>query len=311
MRLLKILLNFGLLKLSVGRPSEIFFQDENVSVLTNDCDIVAGEIFWKADGKCYKIGQRGPCKENEILSVRSKRIPECSPTSVSIKKTVPLLSKTTAVQIESNNVTSTNPVCEGDTIAWSDGQCYQLASTGPCSTGQWLVLDSIVNGKPRATCQDRKCGADHVWWAENCTCVSLHSGDGEVKLKTGLESACAEGEIILITPYGDGICAFSDSKELSVRLFERIPDNYATKGNCILDETGKCRILTWRNRGKREAEAKEDSSKSQELIDLITWLEQFKKPNDDLCEETETATASFAVDDFIDIAVKNATEEGV
>ena len=32
-------------------------------------------------------------------------------------------------------------------------------------------------------------------------------------------------------------------------LFERIPDNFNTKGNCTLDETGKCRILTWRNRG--------------------------------------------------------------
>ena len=136
---------------------------------------------------------RGPCAGDEILSISSSRIPECSPSKVSIKKTVPLLSKSTAVEIESN-ITGDHG-CVGDTIPWTDGQCYQLASSGPCPDGQWLVLDSIVNGKPRATCQDRKCGSEHVWWAENCTCVSLHAG--EVKLKTGLDSPCDEGEIIL------------------------------------------------------------------------------------------------------------------
>ena len=129
----------------------------------------------------------------------------------------------------SGHCTRVSP-CEGDTIPWSDGQCYQLASTGPCPSGQWLVLENIVDDEPVVTCQDRKCGAEHVWWSENCTCVSLDN-DNDVKLKSGLGSPCADNELLMVSPYGDAVCGVIDD-DLDLRLFERIPDNYANRQNC-------------------------------------------------------------------------------
>ena len=47
------------------------------------------------------------------------------------------------------------------------------------------------------------------------------------------------------------------------------------------------------------------------LIDLISWLEQFKKPEDDQCQG-DSGTVTLDVDEFVDTTLKNAsTEEGL
>ena len=40
--------------------------------------------------------------------------------------------------------------CPGDSVAWTDGRCYQLASTGPCTPGSWLLLHSLTEAGPKS-----------------------------------------------------------------------------------------------------------------------------------------------------------------
>merc|ERR1719402_1594402 len=47
--------------------------------------------------------------------------------------------------------------CLGDSLPWSDGKCYQVASRGPCEAGSWLVLDGVVNGRPVMKCELQMC----------------------------------------------------------------------------------------------------------------------------------------------------------
>ena len=91
--------------------------------------------------------------------------------------------------------------CRGDELVWHDGQCHQLASTGPCDPGSWLVLEDIIRGQPRLVCQQRRCRGSGVWWADTCACV-------ETRVRSGLDWPCAETETLMVSPYGDGVCAY-------------------------------------------------------------------------------------------------------
>merc|ERR1712013_650563 len=62
-------------------------------------------------------------------------------------------------------------VCDGDMVPWLDGKCYQLASTGPCQDGSWLLLDSVVDGNPIMKCKDKRC-SDGIWWSKTCSCIT-------------------------------------------------------------------------------------------------------------------------------------------
>jgi diphthamide synthase (EF-2-diphthine--ammonia ligase) len=151
--------------------------------------------------------------------------------------------------------------CEGDSLPWNDGNCYQLASRGPCDVGSWLVLEEIVDGeKPVMKCQQQRCEDTGVWWPETCSCVGL-----------GRSDVCGDGQGIAVGPYGEGVCA----NMLGDRILDLIPTNEdneeptqrSSSRSCHIDENGSCRrtlgIKKLRQRGEFE--------------DFVDWLGSFKK----------------------------------
>ena len=86
-------------------------------------------------------------------------------------------------------------------VVWSDGNCYQLATTGPCPPGHWLVLDSLTQPQ----CQQRECPEDEVLWTASCSCYSLQTNK-TLRLKSDQLTPCQDGERLVVSPYGDGIC---------------------------------------------------------------------------------------------------------
>jgi len=205
-------------------------------------------------------------------------------------------------------------VCEGDMILWEDGNCYHLATSGPCENGKWLVLDSITDGVASIKCKEPKC-SEGIWFSEFCSCFTGDAIDEQ-------RGPCGQNEDILINPYGEGVCSCKDrfirhvdglcyeigsdgpcaenetftwsgsqgvceSSDLKKRLFDLIPANSpsersgagigrTTRQNCHIDELGKCRkTLNLRNRI--------DSHKTE----MVDWLVQFVN-NEGKCNDLET-----------------------
>jgi len=204
--------------------------------------------------------------------------------------------------------------CEGDTVLWEDGHCYNLATTGPCEAGTWLVLDNILDGIPTIKCKERKC-SEGIWFSEFCSCI------GNDAIDEG-EGPCKENEEVLINPYGEGVCSCKDkfvrhsdglcyelgskgpcaeketfiwseshgvcqAGDVKERLFDLIPANSpsdrsgasigrATRQNCHVDELGKCRkTLNIRNRIDLQN------------LEMVDWLVQFVN-NEGKCSDLET-----------------------
>merc|ERR1712203_112273 len=168
-----------------------------------------------------------------------------------------------------SNGTSTNELgCSGDQIPF-EGGCYQLATTGPCQPGHWLLLVEVVDkqdiGKQViAECKPRKCPEEEVWWTKTCSCL------GRASVRSS--NPCGENGELMVSPYGDGICSqpdVSDADNISAenqtaepqdsnadkgsrlknRIFENIPVNCetcfsrATLLNCYVDEANNCRRI--------------------------------------------------------------------
>merc|ERR1711936_1161193 len=92
--------------------------------------------------------------------------------------------------------------CIGDEIPF-DGSCHQLASTGPCQPGHWLLLVEVKDGQVVAECQERKCEeTSEVWWQPSCSCL------GNATVRTGVNPCGEEGHVV-VSPYGQGICSYS------------------------------------------------------------------------------------------------------
>merc|ERR1739848_403934 len=72
------------------------------------------------NGECFTVGEQGPCRWGELLD----RTGGC------VQK------------------------CLGDKIPF-EGSCHQLASTGPCQPGHWLLLVEVKDGQVVAECQER------------------------------------------------------------------------------------------------------------------------------------------------------------
>ena len=166
--------------------------------------------------------------------------------------------------------------CEGkegtEGVTWSDGECYPLASTGPCQPGHWLVLGDSHGPGYSLKCQARDCPEEEVWWSPDCTCFPPTLNQ-TARPKSGLESPCGDGQMLLVSPYGYGVCAFTEN---ALRLFEQLTSTSsrtseaATRKNCFLDENGMCR-KTLNIRGTIINRIKPET-------DLLTWLDQFPKP---------------------------------
>ena len=101
--------------------------------------------------------------------------------------------------------------CQGEEgqegVLWSDGECYQLATTGPCQPGHWLVLDQDTEHHPGYSpqCQQRVCGEEEVLWSPSCSCFPLQTNT-TLRLKADLLTPCQDGERLVVSPYGDGLC---------------------------------------------------------------------------------------------------------
>merc|ERR1719510_123147 len=186
----------------------------------------------------------------------------------------------------SNSLCSPGEVepCQGEEgeegVLWSDGNCYQLATTGPCPPGHWLVLDQDTGRHPgySAQCQQRDCAEEEVLWSPSCSCFPLQTNT-TLRLKSDLLTPCQDGERLVVSPYGDGICLNVQEEQVEEQEEEpgklRIAELLSSK-SCFIDENGRCRKpLDIRKILGRGA-----------LQDLLTWLDQFPSPSRE-CQDGE------------------------
>ena len=244
------------------------------------------EIFWAEDGKCYTPGQKGPCGEGKVVGiVRGK--PGCRDGKERGEEGRDVQEK-----------------CTGDKVSY-EGGCWQLASTGPCGPGQWLVLEGVEEGEVLLQCRERRCGQQEVWWPGTCSCLARDE-------KTRSGGVCGEGGEVMVTPYGEGVCGCKEGWEVGVDhgssggqqgvcrsspdwhsgietrgIFDNIPVNdetafsRATRLNCYVDDAGNCR-RSWELAPKNvprfaNTPSKDESSKLSTAQDLIEWLTTFEK----------------------------------
>merc|ERR1712223_441672 len=272
-------------------------------------------IHW-SDGQCFTVGEQGPCGEGELLD----RTGGCVTTTTTRTTTTTTTTTTTNINTieDVSNGTSTNKLgCSGDQIPFNDG-CYQLATTGPCQPGHWLLLVKVVDKQVVAECKPRKCPEEEVWWTKTCSCL------GRASVRSS--NPCGENGELMVSPYGDGICGQPDvgdadnisaesqtaesqnsnadkGSRLKNRIFENIPVNCetcfsrATLLNCYVDEANNCRrIFTLGPQPGPQNQARqgfqlsveespstsvEDSSSKSPAASLIEWLGSFEKQEAD------------------------------
>merc|ERR1712088_1264298 len=239
-------------------------------------------VHW-SNGECFTVGEQGPCGWGELLD----RTGGC------VQK------------------------CLGDEIPF-EGSCHQLASTGPCQPGHWLLLVEVKDGQVVAECQERKCEeTSEVWWQPSCSCL------GNATVRTGVNPCGEEGQVVL-SPYGQGICSYpadtvsqqqfqprvqvtQDQGKIGNRIFENIPVNdetafsRATLLNCYVDEANNCRrIFTLGPQPARDGTRKgfqisrEDSQSTPSATSLIDWLGKFEKQDGDCPASEEDDTVETA-----------------
>merc|ERR1711928_194549 len=196
-------------------------------------------------------------------------------TTTTIKTSITTTNTTTTTTTNINTIgdvsngTSTNELgCSGDKIPF-EGGCYQLATTGPCQPGHWLLLVEVVDKQNVdkqvvAECKPRKCPEEEMWWTKTCSCL------GRASVRSS--NPCGENGELMVSPYGDGICSQPDvgdadnisaesqtaenqdggaekGSNFRTRIFENIPVNCetcfnrATLLNCYVDEANNCRRI--------------------------------------------------------------------
>merc|ERR1712012_1443642 len=136
-----LLLLAFLVTCTVGLPQKVVFRELGREGSEEGCPR-RDMIHW-SDGQCFTVGEKGPCGEGELLD----RTGGCVTTTTTITTTTTTTTTTTnIITIEDvSNGTSTNELgCPGDQIPFEDG-CYQLATTGPCQPGHWLLLVEVVD----------------------------------------------------------------------------------------------------------------------------------------------------------------------
>merc|ERR1712088_1221909 len=241
-------------------------------------------VHW-SNGECFTVGEQGPCGWGELLD----RTGGC------VQK------------------------CLGDEIPF-EGSCHQLASTGPCQPGHWLLLVEVKDGQVVAECQERKCEeTSEVWWQPSCSCL------GNATVRTVVNPCGEEGQVV-VSPYGQGICSYpadtvaqqqfqprvqvtQDQGKIGNRIFENIPVNdetafsRATLLNCYVDEANNCRrIFTLgpqpaRDQTRRGFQiSQQDSQSTPSATSLIDWLGKFEKQDGDCpaSDEDDTVVDSMA-----------------
>merc|ERR1712115_319550 len=262
---------------AVGLPQKVVFRELGREGSEEGCPR-RDMIHW-SDGQCFTVGEQGPCGEGELLDRTGGCVTttttKTTTTTTTIKTSITTTTTTTTTTTNINTIedvsngTSTNELgCSGDQIPFEDG-CYQLATTGPCQPGHWLLLvevvdKQVVDKQVVAECKPRKCPEEEVWWTKTCSCL------GRASVRSS--NPCGENGELMVSPYGDGICSQPDvgdtkirtveeqtaesqnsnadkGSRLKNRIFENIPVNCetcfsrATLLNCYVDEANNCRRI--------------------------------------------------------------------
>merc|ERR1712088_620642 len=286
----KMLLVLALLvSQAAGLPQKVHFQLGREGS-EEECP---GRHLVRADGECFIVGEQGPCPLGKVLD----RTGGCVENEV-------ITTTNTATPTTTETTIATNELgCPGDQIPF-EGGCHQLASTGPCQPGHWLLLVEVKEGQVVAECQERKCKEEtEVWWQPSCSCL------GNATLRTSLNPCEAEEGQLMVNPYGEGICSYpaEERGKLGTRIFENIPVNdetafsRATLLNCYVDEANNCRrILTLGPQPARDGTRKgfqisrEDSQSTPSATSLIDWLGKFEKQDGDCPASGEDDTVETA-----------------
>jgi len=164
------------------------------------------------DSACYLLTEKGPCMDGEwfVLDastgdpICTKR--KCEPDWIAYNGECQSIGDTSICPPHTELVT--NLLGEGECdckegYGRPEGtkECYQLlnstvVSQGPCSKGQWLVLDS---GSLGVVCQNMSCPQDHYNFNDkenNDTCIHIDDSHYE----------CPDGSRMVENFYGKGEC---------------------------------------------------------------------------------------------------------
>merc|ERR1711899_288869 len=266
LKMAKMLLLLALLvTCAVGLPQKVVFRELGREGSEEGCPR-RDMIHW-SDGQCFTVGERGPCGEGELLDRTGGCVTttttRTTTTTTTTKTTISTATTTTTTTANINTIadvsngTSTNELgCSGDQIPF-EGGCYQLATTGPCQPGHWLLLVEVVDKQEVdkqgvdkqevdkqnvdkqnvdkqevdkqvvAECKPRKCPEEEVWWTKTCSCL------GRASVRSS--NPCGENGELMVSPYGDGICSQPDVGDTDIRTAENQTagpqDSNADKGS--------------------------------------------------------------------------------
>merc|ERR1712177_181221 len=256
LKMAKMLLLLALLvTCAVGFPQKVVFRELGREGSEEFC-ARRDMIHW-SDGQCFTVGEQGPCGEGGLLD----RTGGCVTTTQATTATDTTTDINTIADV-SNGTAANELGCPGDQIPF-EGGCYQLATTGPCQPGHWLLLvevvdkqdvdkqevdkqevdKQVVDKQVVAECKPRKCPEEEVWWTKSCSCL------GRASVRSS--NPCGENGELMVSPYGDGICSqpeVGDADNISAesqivesqnsnadkgsrlknRIFENIPVNCET-----------------------------------------------------------------------------------
>jgi len=246
---------------AVGLPQKVVF--EQLGREGSDCP---GRHLVRTNGECFPVGEQGPCESGEVLD----RTGGC------VKSEVTTTTSTTTTTTTTTTIATNELGCAGDQIPF-EGGCHQLASTGPCQPGHWLLLVEVKEGQVVAECQERKCQEEtEVWWQPSCSCL------GNATVRTGL-NPCGEEVEMMVSPYGQGVCSYPEEQgNFKTRIFENIPVNdetafsRATLLNCYVDEANNCRRIFTLGPQPAQNQARRAFANS-----LVEWLATFEKQDGD------------------------------
>merc|ERR1711972_682870 len=208
LKMAKMLLLLALLvTCAVGLPQKVVFRELGREGSEEGCPR-RDMIHW-SDGQCFTVGEQGPCGVGGLLD----RTGGCVTTTQATTATDTTTDINTIADV--SNETATNELgCSGDQIPFEDG-CYQLATTGPCQPGHWLLLVEVVDKQNVdkqevdkqvvAECKPRKCPEEEVWWTKTCSCL------GRASVRSS--NPCGENGELMVSPYGDGICSQTQTAE--------------------------------------------------------------------------------------------------
>ena len=146
-----------------------------------------------------------PTTEDTILPILNGQFDQLSP----VKKDAVLPHLNSSLSLKQENC------LKSDRIYWPhDDQCHALLQQGPCLDDEWLILKQS-NNDIFITCQKRPCPcrtSDQSLCEVLITKKVTDCGQEReekachVALAAEQDGICDEGEQIIVTPFGDGIC---------------------------------------------------------------------------------------------------------